>query len=180
MTCAMSTRKPYRTTPWQERFWRYVTPGDKDECWEWTGARDHHGYGRLNRGRQGEGILKAHRASWELHNGPIPAGLHCCHKCDNPPCVNPTHLFLGTMATNLQDASQKRRMKGWSGIPRKLTDEQVRELREFVNAGATCEQAAARFGISDSHASALALGQRRLEAGGPIQTWGRGGRWKAA
>ena len=172
----MTTRKPYRITPWQERFWRYVTPGDKNECWEWTGSRDQHGYGRLNRGRRGEGIIKAPRASWEIHNGPIPDGLWVCHKCDHPPCVNPAHLFLGTAATNSQDSAQKGRNSGW-GVPRKLTDEQIREMREFIAAGATCEQAAARFGVSDTFTAAVAIGQRRLEAGGPIlprrQSWRR-------
>lgn len=71
-------------------------------CWIWSGKTDKHGYGQL-RGRG------AHRASYALAHGPIPAGLSVCHRCDNPPCINPGHLFLGTTADNCRDRSAKGR-----------------------------------------------------------------------
>lgn len=87
-----------------ERFWSRVL--QKPGCWEWTGAVNDSGYGRIAvRGRM-EG---AHRVSWELHHGPIPRGLWVLHCCDNPPCTNPAHLFLGTCQDNLADMRAKGR-----------------------------------------------------------------------
>lgn len=80
-------------------------------CHEWQGSRSAWGHGRLNRGRRGEGNIAAHRAAWELANGPIPDGLFVCHHCDNPPCCNVEHLFLGTAKDNSHDMSVKGRAK---------------------------------------------------------------------
>lgn len=108
-----------------ERYLKYVVKGDG--CWEWTGATNEHGYGRLAAGLGKN--FKAHRVSWELHNGPIPDGMNVLHRCDNPPCTNPEHLFLGTQKDNTRDMVSKLRMKygekaSWS----KLTEEQVRSI----------------------------------------------------
>lgn len=89
----------------EERFWRYV---DKtDECWTWTGGRINGGYGCFS--VDGETNVAAHRFSYQLHNGEIPAGLVVCHRCDNPPCVRPDHLFLGTQLDNVRDMFSKGR-----------------------------------------------------------------------
>lgn len=90
-------------------FWANVTPGRQDECWEWRGARNAHGYGAVS-WIVGDGppIGTASRASYFLHHGPIPDDLFVCHACDNPPCVNPAHLWLGTRSENIRDCYAKR------------------------------------------------------------------------
>ncbi len=90
--------------PPAERFWKFVKK--TSSCWIWTGGVKGHGYGSFFKdGKQ----LAAHRFSWEIANGPIPSGMCVCHKCDNPICCNPDHLFIGTQSDNLLDAASKNR-----------------------------------------------------------------------
>jgi hypothetical protein len=77
-----------------------------DGCWEWTGHRNAAGYGHIS--LDGQFVL-AHRHSWALFKGPIPDGLFCLHRCDNPPCVRPDHLFMGTKKDNAMDMAAKGR-----------------------------------------------------------------------
>lgn len=104
----------------EQRFWHYVQK--QDGCWLWMGAKSPLGYGRFN--FLGE-TRQAHRVAYELMKGD-PTGLHVCHTCDNPSCVNPEHLFLGTDADNLDDMARKLR------AGRVLTPEQVKEIKRIL------------------------------------------------
>jgi ribosome-binding protein aMBF1 (putative translation factor) len=94
-------------------------------------------------------IETAHRISWQLHNGPIPPGMFVCHRCDNPPCVNPDHLFLGTHADNLRDASRKGRMRlGANNINAKLSEDTVRIIRALSASGLSQNTLSKQFGVA--------------------------------
>lgn len=98
-------RVPGSFVPLSRRLWRRAEVVDSG-CWEWTGARLVKGYGLV--GNVG-GTIQAHRAAWLLTHFVIPDGMQVLHRCDNPPCINPAHLFLGTPADNMRDMVAKGR-----------------------------------------------------------------------
>lgn len=130
-----------------ERFWSLVSVEGPDDCWLWQGAVGNHGYGLMG----GYGML-AHRISWQIAHGPIPEGMRVCHTCDNRPCCNPAHFFLGTDADNAMDKARKLR------IPiAKLTPEIVREMRRrYAEGGISTRKLAAEYGV-DRRAVVFAL-----------------------
>lgn len=95
-----------RAVPITERFLQKFVPEPNTGCWLWTASINNSGYGQILEKRKAK---LAHRISWVLHNGPIPFGMHVLHKCDTRPCVNPSHLFLGTNSDNVRDRVKKNR-----------------------------------------------------------------------
>jgi ribosome-binding protein aMBF1 (putative translation factor) len=145
-----------------ERFWSKVDKRTDNECWLWTGATYVQGYGYLA-GTRGEKQFKAHRLSYELNKGRIPEGMDVCHECDNPPCVNPTHLWLGTRGDNNRDRSNKgrgRENRQWGADnPRaKITIKEVNEIREMVARGVSQTAVAAEFDIKQPQVSRIIRG----------------------
>jgi hypothetical protein len=120
-----------RYTPLQEAFRLRVGSATPTGCLPWTGHCGEWGYGQVSvRLVSGWRSQRAHRVAWELANGPIPAGLCVLHRCDNPPCVNVEHLFLGTLAVNSADMIAKGRSTRGQKNPRaKLTEEMIRFIR---------------------------------------------------
>lgn len=140
----------------QERFEEKFAKSDNG-CWMWTASKNQDGYGKfVFSGR----LQKAHRVAWTLYVGEIPDGMCILHRCDNRYCVNPTHLFMGTKADNARDRDSKGRGACLSGEKHwrsKLTDEQVKTIRERRNSGALTTDLAKDFGMSQQAISDIVL-----------------------
>lgn len=141
-----------KVRPIEERFWEKVDKSNGDDgCWIWMAGKRRGGYGRFSLGRKEEGCASAHIVAWELtYNKKVPEGLILCHKCDNPACVNPAHIFLGTYKDNTQDAILKKRLVTWGeDSPRaKLTWDNVDEIRKMRKEGETLKYIACAFSVS--------------------------------
>ena len=152
-------------TPLAQRFWPKVdTSAGPNGCWVWIARRTPDGYGQIGAGRRSGGVLYAHRVSFELNFGTIPEGMFVCHRCDNPPCVNPGHLFLGTAEDNSHDARDKGRLMvpvlvGESAPPAVLTEGMVRQIISRRAAGERLRVLATEFGVSEATISSIARGQ---------------------
>lgn len=137
------------------RFWSKVDIQSKNKCWNWKAARVHDGYGRF--GLQYR-IVRAHRVSYQIAYGNFDERLCVLHKCDNPACVNPNHLFLGTNQDNMNDQKSKSRNPFGERNPRhKLTESQVIEIRKLYTKGLTQSEIGRMFNISQNQVSEIIL-----------------------
>lgn len=145
--------KGLKHTP--ESFWALVDQSSAG-CWEWPGHRNGLGYGRVTYHHKD---WTAHRLAWVLPRGPIPEGMFVCHRCDNPPCIRPDHLFLGTAMENNRDALAKGRYqsrpqhdhfysRGENNHAAVLTVEKVLEIRRRYEAGETKAALSREFGVA--------------------------------
>lgn len=128
-------------------FWKKVDKKESDDCWEWTGWRHPCGHGQL---RINKKAIYSHRFSMELYLGlEIPGDKKVCHSCDNPSCVNPAHLFIGTQKDNIQDMLGKGRgLVGSKNGHAKVTEDDVRQIRRLYKSGWTNGRLAREYKIS--------------------------------
>lgn len=146
----------YTSRPAADRFWEKVSKSDG--CWEWTGAISQKGYGNFWDGAR---YVNAHKFSWEFQHGKAPDRMCVCHVCDNPKCVRPDHLFIGSYSDNMQDCSKKGRLNhyfGESSPAAKLTEAQVLEIRRAHAQGARMSDLARRYGLTQSSIALIVRG----------------------
>lgn len=149
----------------KDRFWAKVAVGTSEECWQWTASRLPDGYGCFWDGTwrapRRPRITRAHRWLYEHLHGPIPPKMEVCHTCDEPSCVNPAHLFLGTHAENMRDMVSKGRAdnRGARNGRAKLTDDDVSVIRrESTGRHGEGMEFARRFGVSSATISKVIRG----------------------
>lgn len=130
-------------------------------CWLWDGSKNHKGYGTFSMGKDGmDRTVLAHRFAWESENGPIPDGMCVLHRCDNPSCVRPDHLFIGTDADNAVDRDSKgrgggKKRRGVSNGRTHLTDDDVAAIRRRFRSGEFQRVIAASFGVAQTTISRI-------------------------
>lgn len=143
----------------RDRFWSKVDVRGQGECWEWTAHRDRKGYGKFQMGNS----RLAHRVAWLISCGNIPDGMFVCHSCDNPGCVNPSHLFLGTSDDNIKDAARK-------GRTSRGTDRPLCRLTPIDVIGARSLYAKGEMSIEDI-TSSLGVGHSTLRSAIHGRSW---------
>jgi len=162
-----------------DRFWGKVNVGPALSCWEWKGSVNSKGYGSFAVGRKdgiellgrdrSSGPVAAHRVAFMLKNGPVANGFFVCHRCDNPSCVNPSHLFVGTPMDNTKDMLSKgREASGEKSGTIKFSDEDVCQMRLMFSQGLAPSEIALKHGASLHYVRTLLLGKMREGAGGSI------------
>lgn len=149
------------TRPLKDRLLDKIEYEPNTGCWLWFGGCNERGYGIMGYGSRGNGVAKAHRVSWEVHNNEHPGDMKVLHKCDTPACVNPAHLFLGTLKDNSQDCVRKGRNfvpdnSGENAKWAKLTREQARDIK---TRRMTAKNFAALYGVSVSTVTMIWAGK---------------------
>lgn len=155
-----------KRVPMPERLWPKLATETHERrpgigpCRIWTGHRGSNGYGRIGGREFSGGYVYTHRVAYELTYGPIPPGRHILHRCDNPPCCEPTHLFLGDQSSNNEDRDTKGRVRHGEGhTSARLTYEKVNRARTLHATGAISGRALAKmFGVSAATMSAALRG----------------------
>ena len=149
---------PLKRTPLEDRFWPKVDKLGPDDCWLWRASRDGAGYGMIKIGGGAKGNYRAHQASLIIAGKSRPTEDHCAlHTCDNPSCVNPSHLWWGTKTENNRDRATKGRsanMNGMRSSRSKLDDEAIRIIRGSKDDNAAMAQ---RFSVTKENISMIRL-----------------------
>lgn len=168
---------PVNARPIEERFWEKVRKAGDDDCWPWLGHRNEYGYGQMRIGSMTDGtrcLRTTHRISMEIVLGEeIPKDSVVCHTCDNPACVNPRHLFLGTHDDNVQDRVRKNRSATGSGNGRsKLTESDVREIVTRMRKGNPITNIAKKYAVTNKVIQNIRDGKTwvRVTGGVPIKS----------
>lgn len=162
---AIKGKKGFIATPPLVRFWKNVSK--TKTCWIWKGSLISQGYGAIHVNGK---TVKAHRFSYELHKGPIPAGLLACHSCNNRACVNPNHIYAGTHQENSRDMVRSNRHKPW-GLPPGVYATHCKRGHEFTEQnscwdkrGRSCKACRLRsFKIREKALQALSTGEALQE-----------------
>ena len=152
--------RPFKNVTFWDRVNSQIKENHAWGCLEFTGCKDECGYGRINRDGK---LVRLHRAVWERDHGHIPAGMVVMHSCDNPCCLEPEHLFLGTQAENVADMDRKGRRRTPIGSQQpqaKLTEASVRVVKQRLKDGATCAALAREYGVSDAAIRNVKKGRR--------------------
>jgi hypothetical protein len=145
-----------------ERFGAKYEPEPNSGCWIWTARIQPNGYGQATLPGGHGSSTGAHRVSWLLHRGLIPVGLCVLHRCDNKPCVNPAHLYIGTLKQNSNDRDERGRANTCRGERHgqsKLTSEDVVAIRRRHAAGEFQRVIADDYGICQSEVSSVVCGR---------------------
>jgi len=146
-----------------QRFGSKVQRGSGAGCWIWTAHTNQYGYGVFWVNREC-GDMLAHRAAWLIYKGQHPGSADVCHTCDNPKCVNPDHLFLGSAADNMRDCAAKGRIPRGSSRPNaKLDENDVRNIRDVYRGGGISKAALARYFQVDASLISRVVGGSRWE-----------------